>query len=183
MSLFSKLRHLLLNPRVIKMELTKQERFMQVYEPVHERFERYCKTRAYGEFHFKDIMHDTLLVAYEKFENINSKEAFLHFLFGTAVSILSNQRKKNRPEYVENYTTKHEYISAYVPEIEKQLEIKNLYAQLGKLDQVTSECIILFEISGFSIKEIMTILNLGESAVKQRLSRGRKQLIEMMNSL
>jgi RNA polymerase sigma-70 factor (ECF subfamily) len=70
-----------------------------------------------------------------------------------------------------------------VPEIEKQLEIKNLYEQLGKLDDVTRECLILFEISGFSIKEIMTIQNLGESAVKQRLSRGRKQLMEMMNSL
>jgi RNA polymerase sigma-70 factor (ECF subfamily) len=65
----------------------------------------------------------------------------------------------------------------------KQLEIKNLYEQLGKLDDVTRECLILFEISGFSIKEIMTIQNLGESAVKQRLSRGRKQLMEMMNSL
>jgi RNA polymerase sigma-70 factor (ECF subfamily) len=165
------------------MKITKQEQFMQLYEPIHERFERYCKTRTCGEFHFKDIMHDTLLVAYEKFENIKSKEAFLHFLFGTAVGILSNQRKKNRPEYVENYTNKHELTSACVPEIEKQLEIKNLYEQLGKLDDVTRECLILFEISGFSIKEIMTIQNLGESAVKQRLSRGRKQLMEMMNSL
>jgi RNA polymerase sigma-70 factor (ECF subfamily) len=100
------------------MKITKQEQFMQLYEPIHERFERYCKTRTCGEFHFKDIMHDTLLVAYEKFENIKSKEAFLHFLFGTAVGILSNQRKKNRPEYVENYTNKHELTSACVPEIE-----------------------------------------------------------------
>jgi len=41
------------------MSQSKQERFMQLYEPIHERFERYCKTRAYGEFYFKDIMHDT----------------------------------------------------------------------------------------------------------------------------
>jgi RNA polymerase sigma-70 factor (ECF subfamily) len=165
------------------MELSKQEQFMQLYAPVHERFERYCKTRAYGEFHFKDIMHDTLLVAYEKFDNIKSKDAFLHFLFGTTVRILSNQRKKKRPEYVENFTNKYEHVRANENSIEQQLEIKHLYEQLEKLDDVTRECLILFEISGFSIKEIMTILNLGESAVKQRLSRGRKQLIEMMNSL
>ena len=55
------------------MKLTKQERFMQVYEPVHERFERYCKTRAYGEFPFKDIMQDTLIVAFEKFDELKSK--------------------------------------------------------------------------------------------------------------
>ena len=52
------------------MEQSKKERFMQLYAPVHDRFERYCKTRAYGEFHFKDIMHDTLLVAYENFDKI-----------------------------------------------------------------------------------------------------------------
>jgi RNA polymerase sigma-70 factor (ECF subfamily) len=57
-----------------------------------------------------------------------------------------------------------------------------LNKQLQSLDHITRECIILFEISGFSIKEIMDILNLGESAVKQRLSRGRKQLIDLMNS-
>jgi RNA polymerase sigma-70 factor (ECF subfamily) len=75
------------------MESSKQERFMQVYEPVHERFERYCKTRVYGEFHFKDIMHDTLIVAFEKFDELKSTDAFLHFLFGTATRILANHRK------------------------------------------------------------------------------------------
>jgi RNA polymerase sigma-70 factor (ECF subfamily) len=58
-----------------------------------------------------------------------------------------------------------------------------LYKCLQELDQVTSECIILFEISGFSIKEIMGIQHLSEAAVKQRLSRGRKQLLSLMKSL
>jgi RNA polymerase sigma-70 factor (ECF subfamily) len=165
------------------MELTKQERFMQVYEPVHERFERYCKTRAYGEFPFKDIMHDTLVVAFEKFDELKSKEAFLHFLFGTAVRILANHRKKKRPEYVDQLKGKYEHINNENTSIEKQFEINDLYACLKELDQVTSECIILFEISGFSIKEIMGIQNSSEAAVKKRLSRGRMQLLALMQSL
>jgi RNA polymerase sigma-70 factor (ECF subfamily) len=165
------------------MELTKQERFMQVYEPVHERFERYCKTRAYGEFPFKDIMHDTLVVAFEKFDELKSKESFLHFLFGTAVRILANHRKKKRPEYLDQLNAKYEHVHNESSLIEKQFEINDLYACLKELDQVTSECIILFEISGFSIKEIMGIQNSSESAVKQRLSRGRKQLLALMQSL
>jgi RNA polymerase sigma-70 factor (ECF subfamily) len=67
--------------------------------------------------------------------------------------------------------------------IEQQFEINDLYKCLNELDQVTSECIILFEISGFSIKEIMGIQNSSEAAVKQRLSRGRKQLLSLMQSL
>ena len=165
------------------MELTKQERFMQVYEPVHERFERYCKTRAYGEFPFKDIMHDTLVVAFEKFDELKSKEAFLHFLFGTAVRILANHRKKKRPEYVDQFKENYEHSQNGNNSIEQQFEINDLYKCLKELDQVTSECIILFEISGFSIKEIMGIQNSSEAAVKQRLSRGRKQLLSLMQSL
>jgi RNA polymerase sigma-70 factor (ECF subfamily) len=165
------------------MEFTKQERFMQLYEPVHERFERYCKTRTYGEFHFKDIMQDTLVVAFEKFDELQSKDAFLHFLFGTAISILANHTKKKRPEYVDQLNAKYEHVHKENTLIEKQFEINDLYTCLKELDQVTSECIILFEISGFSIKEIMGIQNSSEAAVKQRLSRGRKQLLLLMKSL
>jgi RNA polymerase sigma-70 factor (ECF subfamily) len=165
------------------MELTKQERFMQLYAPVHDRFERYCKTRAFGEFHFKDIMHDTLIVAFEKFDTLKSQEAFLYYLFGTATRILSNQRKKMRPVYTDNFNRNDLQLSAHEATVERQIEIQHLYQQLDKLDPETRDCIILFEISGFSIKEIMTIQNAGESAVKQRLSRGRKQLTALMNSL
>jgi RNA polymerase sigma-70 factor (ECF subfamily) len=165
------------------MELTKQERFMQVYEPVHERFERFCKTRANAEFPFKDIMHDTLVVAFEKFDELKSKEAFLHFLFGTAVRILANHTKNKRPEYVDQFKENYEHSQNGNNSIEQQFEINDLYKCLKELDQVTSECIILFEISGFSIKEIMGIQNSSEAAVKQRLSRGRKQLLSLMQSL
>jgi RNA polymerase sigma factor (sigma-70 family) len=165
------------------MELTKQEHFMQLYEPIHDRFERYCKTRAYGEFQFKDIMQDTLIVAFEKFENLQSKDAFLHFLFGTATRILANQRKKKRPQIVDQLNQKFENLSSENHNIELQFEINDLHKCLKELDQITSECIILFEISGFSIKEIMAIQNANESAVKQRLHRGRKQLLALMQTL
>lgn len=165
------------------MELTKQERFMQLYEPIHDRFERYCKTRAYGEFHFRDIMQDTLIVAFTKFETLQSKDAFLHFLFGTATRILANHRKKKRPEIVDQLHLKFGNLNNQNLTIEQQFEINDLYKCLKELDQVTSECIILFEISGFSIKEIMEIQNANESAIKQRLHRGRKQLLALMQSL
>ena len=166
-----------------RMDFSKKERFMQAYAPVHGRFERYCKTRSYKELPFEDLMQDTLLIAFEKFDNLKSKDAFLHFLFGTAAKVLSNYRKKKKLEYVENFSTQYEHINTSSIEIEKQLEINCLYEQIENLDSITRECIILFEISGFSIKEIMVILNLGESAIKQRLSRGRKQLIVQMNLL
>ena len=103
-----------------RMDFSKKERFMQAYAPVHGRFERYCKTRSYKEFPFEDLMQDTLLIAFEKFDNLKSKDAFLHFLFGTAAKVLSNYRKKKKLEYVENFSTQYEHINTSSIEIEKQ---------------------------------------------------------------
>jgi RNA polymerase sigma-70 factor (ECF subfamily) len=88
-----------------------------------------------------------------------------------------------RPVYTDNLNSHDFQLSTAETPVELQIEIQHLYQQLDKLDPDTRDCIILFEISGFSIKEIMTIQNAGESAVKQRLSRGRKQLMELMTSL
>ena len=162
---------------------SKQEEFMQVYEPLHGRFERYCKTRCNGNALFRDVMHDTLLIAFEKFESIQSREAFLHFLFGTASRVLANQRRKKKPEFVEDFAERFRHLPEDTNNAERALEIQQLYEQLNLLDDTTRECLILFEISGFSIREIMDILNLSESTVKQRLSRGRKQLLERMMAL
>ncbi|MEN9998542.1 MAG: hypothetical protein RI922_1532 [Bacteroidota bacterium] len=163
------------------MKESKEEKFMQLYHPINDRFERFCIARSFGIMDYKDLMHDTLIVAFEKIERISNEKSFLYFLFGTAVRILSNHRKKNRPNLSENSLKEFEN-KVDSTNIDLDFEIVNLYNQLAKLEQKTKECIILFEISGFSIKEIMIIQNSGESAVKQRLSRGRKELLELLKS-
>jgi RNA polymerase sigma-70 factor (ECF subfamily) len=62
--------------------MTKQEEFLSLYKPVHERFERFCRARVYGKMDFHDLINETLLVAYEKMERLKSKDAFIYFLFG-----------------------------------------------------------------------------------------------------
>lgn len=153
---------------------------MELYAPVHERFERFCKARAYGEVDFKDLMQETVLIVFEKIEKLKSEDAFLFYLFGTATKILSNIRRKKRPSYVDVFPEKSIRYGNEASAAEKKLEIRDLYSQMALLDPMTRECLILFEISGFSIKEIMLIQKMGESAVKQRLSRGRKELLDLM---
>jgi len=59
-------------------------------------------------------------------------------------------------------------------------EIYFLYKALAMLPEEQRECLVLFEITGFSIKEIMVIQNSSESAIKQRLKRGRAKLLELL---
>jgi RNA polymerase sigma-70 factor (ECF subfamily) len=55
-----------------------------------------------------------------------------------------------------------------------------LHLALSQLPVAQKECVILFEISGFKIKEIAEIQFVSEDAVKQRLKRGRERLQEIL---
>jgi DNA-directed RNA polymerase specialized sigma24 family protein len=73
-----------------------QEYFLKLYEPIHDRFERFCRARVFGNMEYQDLMNDTLLVAYQKLETLKSEKAFLSFLIGISVRILANHHKKKK---------------------------------------------------------------------------------------
>jgi RNA polymerase sigma-70 factor (ECF subfamily) len=161
------------------MATAKKKRFMELYEPVHVRFEKFCKARAYGNFNFKDLMHDALVVAYERFESLKNDGAFLHFLFGIAIRLLANENRKISTERLSDHSQAYNY-SVESDRTDKLLEINLLYEAISSLPDLQKESIILFEISGFSIKEIAGLQQSSEDAVKQRLVRSRKKLVELM---
>jgi RNA polymerase sigma factor (sigma-70 family) len=161
------------------MGKAKQDRFLTLYEPVHERFERFCRSRVYGELDHKDIMNDTLLIAYDKFETLRSDVAFVSFLFGICVRVLSNHRQKKNTERFVNARDVQYPIADSDPQT--LTDIQFLYKLLKQLPDEQQECILLFEISGFSLKEIAIIQAVSEGAVKQRLRRGREKLGQLMN--
>lgn len=157
----------------------KQDAFLKLYEPVHERFERFCRARVYNEMDYRDLMNDSLLVAYEKFDSLKSKEAFLSFLFSICVRVLGNYHQKKRASRIPEGST-HLDILDKASNPQAQADIHYLYEALALLPEEQRESIILFEISGFSIREITVIQNASESAVKQRLKRGREKLMEIL---
>lgn len=157
------------------MAKKKQDKFLTLYEPVHERFERFCRARVYGNLEYRDLMNETLLVAYEKFDSLRSEEAFLSYLFGISVRILSNHNQKKKEQLTEN---EKQFNSAFAHA--SNLDVHFLYEAMAHLSNDQRECLILFEITGFSIKEIAEIQNVSQDAVKQRLKRGRDRLKEIL---
>lgn len=160
----------------------KQIVFMRLYEPVHPKLERFCKVRAYGEMDWKDLLHDAVLIAYGQFERLRAQEAFPSFIFGIALRVLANHRRKRRPQS-RDLEQDPAFVHLGVESSERtQMERDWLYQALSKLPEQQREAILLFEISGFSIKEIAELQQSSESAIKQRLSRGRQQLLEQLQA-
>lgn len=154
-----------------KKDRIKQKEFMAAYEPIHDRFERFCQVRASSVIDQKDLMNETLYRAYHSWNKIKNKKALLYFLFGTAKNIVLNAGRKKREMKVDDLE-----VIKINNQAELDLEIAFLYRQIDKLSEEKKEAIILFEISGFSIKEIAQMQNTSEGSVNMRLSRARKEL-------
>lgn len=161
------------------MSKKKHQQFLQLYQPVHERFERYCRAHAYGDMPYQDLINETLLVAYQKIETLKKQDAFLSFLIGISIRLLANHKRKRKLKMVQDDIALVQYADPNNV-LEQQFKVELLHQALAQLPALQREAIILFEITGFSIKEIMVLQNSGLSAVKQRLARGRVALAKII---
>lgn len=162
------------------MSKSKQELFLELYEPIHDRFERFCRAKVYGNMECDDLINETLLVAFERFDTLKSKKAFLGFLFGISVRVLSNNHRKMKERTLPK-EDRFLQLNDNSANTSLDADIHFLYKALDELSEVQKESVILFEISGFKIQEIAEIQNASVSAVKLRLKRGRARLLEIMS--
>ena len=152
---------------------------MQAYQPCHEPFVRYCSALAFGRMDTEDLVQDVLLSAYQHFEKIQKKGQFLHYLIRAARNrSISNWRKRKYQQDLLEKHTNQLMDKGLSPEL--SLDIGLMYRALDKLPAKQSEAIILFEISGFSMKEIAVMQKRSEGAVKTTISRGRKKLKDLL---
>ena len=59
-------------------------------------------------------------------------------------------------------------------------DVAHLYAALAKLNKKQREAIIMSEITGLKLEEVASIQASSLSAVKSRVSRGRKKLAKLL---
>ena len=157
----------------------KQKQFMKAYDACHDPFLRYCSSLAYGKMDVQDLVQDVLVSAYHKFEKIENKDQLLHYLIRAAKNRLISIWRKQRNQ--EALTELHaERLSAQGVSPENIFDIQVLYQMLDKLPSKQRDALVLFEISGFSMKEIAAIQSSNEGAVKTKISRGRQKLKVLM---
>ena len=68
--------------------------FLQLYEPIHERFIRYCSSIAYGMMEAEDLAQDAILTRLQNFATIKDKRKLLSYMIGVVRNITFNQRRR-----------------------------------------------------------------------------------------
>lgn len=157
----------------------KQRAFINAYQACEARFVKYCTALAYGKMDAEDLVQDVLLSAYEHFDRIKHKDQLIRYLIRAARnrSISHWHRSRYQTELLDKHTQQL-FTQAATPDI--LLDVQLLYQKLDQLPDKQRDAFVLFEVCGFSLKEIAAIQDSGINTVKSHLNRARKKLRYLM---
>lgn len=154
----------------------KQKIFKELYKENHLHLEKYCRSLITDEEQCKEMISETIAIAYEQFEKIKDLTRFKYFLFGVSSNLfkryLKNKGKNLEMDFVSNRPAESDQFH--------KTDADFLYECLSKLTPPQGEIIALFELSGFKLNEIAEMKSLPLSTVKTHLYRGKEALKKLI---
>lgn len=152
------------------------EQFIALLLPIHDRARltarRLCRSHADGD----DLFQEAALRAAERISGLRDPAHFPGWFYAVLLSV---HRARARRAFWRRFLP----LSAAppepgpaVPEDERRLRAARVTEALSRLPAEQREALVLFEVDGFTIEEIAQMQGDSVSAVKTRLSRGRRRL-------
>jgi len=135
-----------------------------------------------------DLVQDVFIKLFENLNNIHNKQSIQFWLFKTArnemMSFLRNTKtKKFISESLDIEDVEIENKISLAEEIENKELSKLILNELENMNEDFREVFILKEYSGFSYKEIASLLSIEEDLVKSRLYKARQKLINKISKV
>jgi len=165
----------------IQKHKEKQDRFLRLLMPVYEQLARVARAMVNSREDARDLISETVLAAFERFEELRDDKAFISYLF--TIARRTAKRRRSRAKLFGEYD---QQAAEQIRDIQNQpgtsVDVQLLYDALAKLPEKQREAVILFEISGFSLEEIREMQGGSLSGVKSRIARGREKLARLLGA-
>ena len=153
--------------------------FIDLLKTVDKSLTNYTLALCKDSDEAKDIFQDTVLACYQNFDKLRDKSVFKSYIFQIAFRTYKHTNWRKRL-FQRMDKEKADMILDPNMKVSLNLEVQDLYQAMNELPLLQRNAISLFEISGFSIKEIAIMQKTKESTVKSRLKRGREKLAELL---
>lgn len=157
----------------------RKKRFMALLMPVLKRLEDFAVAMTRNPDDACDLVSETVLLAYENFDRLRDEQAFLGYLFSIASREYRHGcRRAGRFSAIDPEMAEGLRATGSAPDAGADIDL--LYRALAQLPERQREAIVLFELSGFSMKEIQEVQGGTITAIKVRLFRARKKLATLL---
>jgi RNA polymerase sigma-70 factor (ECF subfamily) len=153
-----------------------KEPFWKLLKPVHPAAAAFCRKLAGSREGGDDLYQDGLLAALRKFRTLKDQAAFRPWLFRILVNTFKNR-------YRQGWRRRRVVLTADMLENRKKIDprgqvvayrcVKEILKVLTLEDRAL---VILFEIEGWSVRELAEMTGKPGGTVKVRLSRARRKM-------
>lgn len=127
----------------------------------------------------RDTIGDTVLAAYESFDRVTAPEALLSYVFTIARRTLIRQRTRAR-----RFTRGDEMIMHAAPADiaapDAAAEARLVHEALQRLSHDDREVLVLHDLADLPLQEVAALQHITLAAVKQRASRARRRLADLL---
>ncbi len=160
--------------------------FTKLLHPYYNDAVNYCRALCSGssKAEAEDVMQQALLKAFENIDSLKDESKFKSWFFQIITRSFYNSVRRPFWSRFVSLNSEDGKVALTVFEDDYFDENQLLIAALSQLKKRERAALLLFEIGGFSIKEITEIQEENsESTIKSRLSRSREKLKAFMEQL
>ena len=177
---------------ITRLKSGERSAFIELYKKYRVRL-LYFLFKYIGNYEIaKDISHETILRAVDRIDTYEHDKGFSTWIFRIAINLANDEFRKRKNKIRvsldpilkanEEYAGAIHTLSSEKPspgEIAEKREVEEeLHNIINSLPFIYKEVLVLFELEGYSYKEIAAIMNCSVTNVSARLARARTMLAE-----
>lgn len=153
-----------------------RELFWRLVEPEHSRIRAFCRKLTGNRDDGDDLYQDALIRGLESFGNLRDEKAFKGWLYRIIVNTFKNRVRKPWYGRIVSLISPDDLSLPCENPSGRYTARRQLDSALKTLPAADRALIVLFEIEGWSIRELAETWESSEGAIKVRLSRARAKL-------
>jgi len=163
-----------------------------LFGKLYDRYAKMVYNKCYGfaksADEAEDLTQDVFLQLFIKLRTFKGKSKFSTWLYSFTYNFCVNyvnrdKQLKIRDQSVQVETSEHKLTEEVPDESLFEMKADKLKKCLEVISVEDKSILLLKYQDGASIKELVSLMDIGESAVKMRLKRAKERLLEIYNTL
>ncbi|PZD78231.1 RNA polymerase sigma factor [Mesonia sp. K7] len=162
--------------------------FAEIYDRYAQKIYHKCLSFVKSTEEAQDLTHDIFVKLFLKLKSFKHQSKFstwlYSFTYNFCLNYVNRELAKQKNIFVNSYELDENRLEEIISDDEiYKLKTEKLELALKKVDPETKSILLMKYQDDFSLKEIMDVFDIGESATKMRLNRAKQKLIEVYKTI